>query len=121
MAVAYIALSSQLHQVYHPFSGYREGRHIPQFRHIDITAMHVGERTSDNDRVMLLDTIPVAGGGIGPGVNKVPHTVQQLQVLSIHGKRIKRRNSMPGKLAGSDLGGIYLRNGGHILHVHIVS
>jgi len=41
-------------------SGYREGRHIPQFRHIDITAMHVGERTGDNDSVMLLDTIPVA-------------------------------------------------------------
>ena len=28
---------------------------------------------------------------------------------------------MPGKLAGGDLGGIYLRNGGRVIHVHIVS
>jgi len=42
-------------------------------------------------------------------------------VLSFHVQRKKRRNSLSGKLAGSDLGGIYLRDGGWVIHVHIVS
>jgi hypothetical protein len=41
-------------------------------------------------------------------------------VLSIHVKRMQRWNVTPGKFAGSDLGGIYLRHGARVIHVHIV-
>ena len=82
--------------------------------------MHVGEHLRDGDRMTLLYAVSMTGAGIGPGVDQVPYAVQQVQVLSIHVQRMQRRNFMPGKFACSDLGGIYLRHGGRVIHVHIV-
>ncbi len=43
--------------------------------------MDARENAGNGERVSFLDAIPVAGGGVSPGVNQVAHAVQHLQVL----------------------------------------
>jgi hypothetical protein len=87
---------------------------------MDVTVVNMCEGSGDDDRVTFLDAVPVAGGGGGPWIDEVADTVQQLQVLSIDVERVQGGNTMPGKLAGCDLGGVYLRDDGLIRHIHIV-